>query len=88
MNIHFDNKFHCLDFLIANFYTCDFAEKYTRKELAYMLSLLEPQAYKTSDTPFCSMCKKRMCTHIDFYLKVHTADRLRMRKFVRGTFCF
>lgn len=71
MRLEFKTHNQCVNYLIENFYKENFLENHTRKELAYILTIIESHALKQSQYAFRSMCKKRMCKHIDFYLKVH-----------------
>lgn len=71
MKLHFETHNQCVAYLIENFYSDDFINNHTRKELAYILSIIEKHTLKDSPYAFRSMCKKRMCEHIDFYLKIH-----------------
>lgn len=81
MKLHFETHNQCVDYLIENFYNDGFIDNHTRKDLAYILTIIESHALKQSPYPFRSMCKKRMCKHIDFYLKVHTEHRLWIKNF-------
>ena len=74
--LEFKTHNQCVDYLIENFYKEDFLNNHTRKELTYILTIIESYALKQSPYAFRSMCKKRMCQHIDFYLKVHMENRL------------
>ena len=76
MKLHFETHNKCVDYLIENFYKDGFIDNHTRKELAYILTIIESHALKQSSYAFRSMCKNRMCKHIDFYLKVHMEHRL------------
>lgn len=63
-----------VDYLRNNFYTTDFINNHTRKQLAEILQIISPYQGKQLYTPklaFTNMCKKRACKHIDFYLKLH-----------------
>lgn len=55
------------------FYCRDFAEVHTRKQLVNMLNMLYPHYGRDNYTgrQFTSMCKKRMVSHIEFYIKIH-----------------
>lgn len=63
-----------VDYLKNNFYTTDFINNHTRKQIAEMLRILYPYNEKQLCTPklaFSNMCKKRQCNHIEFWLKLH-----------------
>ena len=76
MRIEFKTHNQCVDYLIENFYKEGFLENHTRKELVYILRIIESHALKQSQYAFGSMCKARMYKHIDFYLKVHMENIL------------
>ena len=76
MRLNFKTHNKCIDYLIENFYKENFIDNHTRKELAYILRIIETHALKQSPYAFKSMCKSRMCKHIDFYLKVHMGNRI------------
>lgn len=82
MKLYFETHNKCVDYLIENFYEDDFIDNHTRKELAYILTIIESHALKQSPYAFRSMCKRRMCDHIEFYLKVHMENILRI-KFIK-----
>lgn len=52
-----------------------FYRKFTRKELRDMLRLLYSFQVERNPRAFCSMCKRRMISHIEFYVKAHRLDR-------------
>lgn len=83
MKLNFETLNQCENYLIENFYKEGFMENHTRKELAYILTIIESYALKQSPCAFRSMCKKRACKHIDFYLKVHDEWRLKEKGLVR-----
>lgn len=63
-----------VDYLRDNFYTTDFINNHTRKQIAEMLRILNPyqgKQYTCPERAFTSMCKKRQCKHIEFWLKLH-----------------
>ena len=63
-----------VDYLRDNFYTTNFINNHTRKQIAEMLRILKPyqgKQYLCPERAFTSMCKKRQCKHIEFWLKLH-----------------
>lgn len=80
MRLEFETYNQCVNYLLENFYKKDFLDNHTRKELAYILRIIESHALKQSKYAFRSMCKKRMCMHIDFYLRIHARTVIRHRK--------
>ena len=63
-----------VDYLKDNFYTTDFINNHTRKQIAEMLRILKPYEGKqlyVLEFAFSHMCKKRQCKHIDFWLRLH-----------------
>lgn len=48
---------------------------HTRKELAEMVRILEPYLVKQSSYACRSMCKQRICDHLEFTVKLHRPDR-------------
>lgn len=72
MNWKTHNK--VVDYLRDNFYTTDFINNHTRKQLAEMLRIINPSEGKDLYVPemaFTNVCKKRACKHIEFYLNLH-----------------
>ena len=86
MRLNFKTHNQCVDYLIDNFYEESFLENHTRKELAYILTIIESHALKQSPYAFRSMCKKRACQHIEFYLKVHMKNRLYIKNLLTERF--
>lgn len=82
-NLCFKTHNECVDYLIDNFYNDNFIDKHSRKDLVYILSIIESHQLKVSPYAFTSMCKKRMCAHIDFYLNAHMKSRLWLRNLLR-----
>ena len=62
------------DYLVNNFYKDDFINNHTRKDLGEILRRLMPHMTKHTCYPAFSQgscCKKRMCSHIEFYINLH-----------------
>lgn len=62
-----------IDYIKENFYTTDFKESHTRKQLGYMLNMLYPfqKVRFAHSQPFSTMCKRRAVEHIEFYIHLH-----------------
>ena len=69
--------FKLVDYLIDSFYSTDFINDHTRKELSSILRRIKPHETSQSKTAFNSMCKQRMCYHIEFFINVHLTQRKR-----------
>ena len=62
-----------VDYLRDNFYTTDFINNHTRKQLAEMLRIINPSEGKDLYVPemaFTNVCKKRACKHIGILFKL------------------
>ena len=64
------------NYLRAYFYKRDFVNDFTRKQLVNMLEMLYPYQVEQNKAgrAFKSMCKKRMVSHIEFYIKTHNLN--------------
>ena len=82
MELKFEDEIQCIDYLIEIFDE-NFINKHTRKELAYILRILESHVVKRSPYAFSNMCKKRMCKHIAFYLDIHTDYRMYIKNLLK-----
>lgn len=74
--IDFTTSNSCIEYLKKRFYVTDFIHIHTRKDLAKILQLIEPQTVSTmpehlKGRAFTGMCKKRQCRHIEYYLQLH-----------------
>lgn len=67
----------CEDYVIQHIINGTLKESHTRKQLAEMLRKLEPYLVKQSPYACRSMCKQRMCDHLEFIIKLHTPNRKR-----------
>lgn len=76
IRLYFKRHSECVDYLLKYFYLRNFKHSHTRRELAYILRIIESHALNQSPYAFRSMCKERMCNHIEFYLNVHEKERL------------
>lgn len=65
----------CEEYVIQHIVNETLKEAHTRKELARMLRILEPYLVKQSPYACRSMCKQRMCDHLEFIVKLHTPNR-------------
>lgn len=65
----------CEIYVIQHILNKTLKEAHTRKELAAMLRILEPYLVKQSPYACQSMCKQRMCDHLEFIVKLHTPNR-------------
>lgn len=83
MGLEFKTHRQCVDYLVENFYKSDFKARHTRKELAYILTIIESWVLGQSPYAFRSMCKERMCRHIAFYLELHEGSRIRRQEFAQ-----
>lgn len=66
----------CVNYLKKEFYTTDFINMHTRKQLAQILQILEPHTVNQlheccRHLAFTNMCKKRQRQHIDNWMKLH-----------------
>lgn len=70
------------NYIYAYFTERDFVTNHTRKQLRCILEKLYPYAVKENSAglAFTSMCKKRMVDHIEFYMKLHEKNPIRMLK--------
>jgi len=79
-NLHFKTHNECVAYIEKYARESEFIENHTRKDLAYILSIIESHQLKQSPYAFRSMCKKRMLEHILFYMKVHENYRGRVKR--------
>lgn len=69
--MNFKTYNQCEIYVIKHIRDGTLKETHTRKELAEMLRILEP--YLVNQSPYAcqSMCKQRMCDHLEFVIKLH-----------------
>lgn len=71
----FKTRNQCEEYVLMNISNGTLKEAHTRKELAEMLGILEPYLVKQSPYACRSMCKQRMCDHLEFVVKLHRPGR-------------
>lgn len=71
----FKTRNQCEEYVLLNINNGTLKEAHTRKELAEMLRVLEPYLVKQSPYTCRSMCKQRICDHLEFTVKLHRPDR-------------
>lgn len=71
----FETYNQCEIYVIKHIRDGTLKEAHTRKELAEMLRMLEP--YLVTQSPYAcqSMCKQRMCDHLEFIINLHGPSR-------------
>lgn len=64
------------NYLKEYFYTIDFVDSFTRRQLQTIMEKLFPNLahYNKAGRAFTHMCKRRMVTHIEFYIKLHNLN--------------
>lgn len=71
----FKTRNQCEEYVLMNISNGTLKKAHTRKELAEMLRILEPYLVKQSQYACRSMCKQRMCDHLEFIVKIHGPSR-------------
>lgn len=71
----FKTRNQCETYVIGHIRDETLKEAHTRKELAEMLRILEPYLVEQSPYACRSMCKQRMCDHLEFIVKLHGPGR-------------
>ena len=83
-NLHFKTHNECVAYIAKYAHEPEFIKNHTRKDLAYILSIIEKHQLKQSPYAFRSMCKQRMIEHILFYLIVHQNHRGRVKRLMES----
>ena len=71
----FKTRNQCEEYVLQHIRDGTLKDAHTRNELAEMVRILEPYLVKQSPYACRSMCKQRMCDHLEFAVKLHRSGR-------------